>query len=165
MAYLHLNVAFTFGAAGLLVTGYFGRKKLDSVIYLTISVGGVGLAQAGFIINHIDIAPRFAGILMGITNTAATIPGIVAPLVAKYIAQKVSCLISLFPHKSSLKPPDGPDQRHIYQTEWREVFIIAAEVYIFGALVYLILAEGTKQWWADGTKNAQEAKERSIQAQ
>ena len=89
-------IAFTFGAAGLLVTGYFGRKKLDSVIYLTISVGGVGLAQAGFIVNHIDIAPRFAGVLMGITNCAATIPGIVAPLVAKYIAQKVSCLISLF---------------------------------------------------------------------
>ena len=50
----------------------------------------MGLAQAGFNINHIDIAPRFAGVLMGITNCAATIPGIVAPTVAKYIAQKVS---------------------------------------------------------------------------
>ena len=147
-------IAFVSGAVGLLVTGYFGKKKLDSVIYLTISVGGIGLAQAGFNINHIDIAPRFAGVLMGITNCAATIPGIVAPLVAKYIAQKVSCLIFLFSHKSSLKPPEGSDQRHIYQTEWREVFIIAAEVYIFGALVYLILAEGTKQWWADGVKRA-----------
>ena len=67
-------------------------------------------------------------------------------LVALYL-----CFIS---HKSFLKPPEGPDQRHIYQTEWREVFIIAAEVYIFGALVYLILAEGTKQWWADGVKRA-----------
>ena len=62
-------------------------------------------------------------------------------------------------YKSSLKPPDSPDQRHIYQMEWREVFIIAAEVYIFGALVYLILAEGTKQWWADGVKRARSSED------
>ena len=45
--------------------------------------------MAGAGINHIDIAPRFAGILMGITNTAGTIPGIIAPIIAKTIAQKV----------------------------------------------------------------------------
>ena len=40
-------------------------------------------------VNQIDIAPRFAGVLMGITNTAGTIPGIIAPIIAKTIAQKV----------------------------------------------------------------------------
>ena len=30
------------------------------------------------------------------------------------------------------------------------VFIIAAEVYAFGAAVYLLLASGKKQPWADG---------------
>ena len=39
----------------------------------------------------------------------------------------------------------------VYQEEWREVFTIAAEVYLFGALIYLILADSKKQWWADGT--------------
>ena len=38
----------------------------------------------------------------------------------------------------------------VYQEEWREVFTIAAEVYFFGACIYLILADGKKQWWADG---------------
>ena len=28
-------------------------------------------------------------------------------------------------------------------------------MYLFGAAVYMILAEGTKQWWADGVKRAQ----------
>ena len=37
-----------------------------------------------------------------------------------------------------------------YRDEWREVFIIAAEIYVFGALVFLILASGEKQPWADG---------------
>ena len=30
------------------------------------------------------------------------------------------------------------------------VFIIAAEIYAFGAVVYLLLASGKKQPWADG---------------
>ena len=32
------------------------------------------------------------------------------------------------------------------------MFIISAEVYVFGAIVYLILASGEKQWWADGVR-------------
>ena len=39
-----------------------------------------------------------------------------------------------------------------FKEEWREVFLISAEIYIFGALVFLILASGQKQWWADGVK-------------
>lgn len=34
----------------------------------------------GFLSNHIDIAPSYAGTLMALTNTAATIPGIIVPL-------------------------------------------------------------------------------------
>ena len=83
-------IAFVFGAAGLLITGHLAKNKLDSVLYLSLTVGGSALIQAGFMINHIDLAPRFAGVLMGITNTFGTLPGIVAPVVAKYIAQKVS---------------------------------------------------------------------------
>ena len=38
----------------------------------------------------------------------------------------------------------------IYLREWREVFIIAAEIYVFGAVVYLILGRGERQTWAGG---------------
>lgn len=36
------------------------------------------------------------------------------------------------------------------RSEWCEVFLIAAELYLFGACIYIILADGKKQWWADG---------------
>lgn len=36
--------------------------------------------------------------------------------------------------------------------EWQNVFIVAAEIYLFGAIVYAILARGDEQWWADGAK-------------
>ena len=37
-----------------------------------------------------------------------------------------------------------------YREEWREVFIISAELYAFGAIIYLLLGSGQKQYWADG---------------
>ena len=78
-----------FAAVGLVIVGYLWSNRTLCVLFLTLAVGCSGLAQAGFNINHIDIAPQYAGILMGITNTAGTIPGIVGPLVAKMIAKKV----------------------------------------------------------------------------
>ena len=38
--------------------------------------------MSGSSVNHLDIAPRYAGLLMGISNGAGTIPGIIAPYVA-----------------------------------------------------------------------------------
>ena len=37
-----------------------------------------------------------------------------------------------------------------YKDEWREVFVITAELYLFGAVVYLILGSGKEQPWASG---------------
>ncbi len=37
-----------------------------------------------------------------------------------------------------------------YREEWREVFIISAEIYAFGLVMYLILASGKEQYWANG---------------
>ena len=52
-----------------------------------MSLGNLFLAfsAGGFAVNHLDIAPRYAGVLMGITNTAGTIPGIVGVAVSGYI--------------------------------------------------------------------------------
>ena len=36
-----------------------------------------------------------------------------------------------------------------YRSEWSEVFLLCVEIYMFGALIYLILGSGKKQPWAD----------------
>ena len=81
--------------------GYLGSNKVFSVLFLSITVGCGALSQAGFNINHIDIAPQYAGVLMGITNTAGTISGILGPLVAKTIAHRVwfDCLSLTMPYR------------------------------------------------------------------
>lgn len=56
-----------------------------SVLCITIAVGLGAFAWSGFAVNHLDVAPQYASILMGISNTFATIPGIVSPLLTGYI--------------------------------------------------------------------------------
>lgn len=58
--------------------------KIDhniAVVFLTISVTALGAMYSGFLANHIDIAPHFAGTLVAITNFFATIPGIAVPYI------------------------------------------------------------------------------------
>lgn len=40
-----------------------------------------GFAVSGFIVNHLDIAPRYASIIMGISNTVGFIAGLAYPIV------------------------------------------------------------------------------------
>ena len=37
-----------------------------------------------------------------------------------------------------------------YKEEWRDVFVVGAEVMLFGGLVLLILGTSRKQPWAEG---------------
>lgn len=62
-----------------------------SIICITIAVGLGAFAWSGFAVNHLDIAPQYASVLMGIGNTFATIPGIVSPMLTGYLVDdKVS---------------------------------------------------------------------------
>ena len=58
----------------------FLLHPVTSMVCITIAVGLGAFAWSGFAVNHLDIAPQYASILMGISNTFATIPGIISPL-------------------------------------------------------------------------------------
>ena len=75
---------FLFQGVFLIVVGYSESKHV-AVFGLTMAVGFGGLAWSGFIINHLDIAPRYASLLLGISNCFATIPGIISPLVVGFV--------------------------------------------------------------------------------
>ena len=76
--------------------------------------------SGGHSVNHRDIGLRHAGTLMGITNTAGTIPGIVGVSVTGLILQ--------------------------YTGSWVLVFQVAAGVSLFGMVSYLLFASGEKQF-------------------
>lgn len=65
-------------------------QQIAAVALLCGCVGLSGVAFAGYMVNHGDIAPQFAGTLFGITNMAATVPGILAPYIVGAITTNVS---------------------------------------------------------------------------
>uniref|UniRef100_A0A7N8WP87 Sialin n=1 Tax=Mastacembelus armatus TaxID=205130 RepID=A0A7N8WP87_9TELE len=111
-------------AVFLVAVGYTGCNYILAVAFLTVSSTLGGVSASGFNINHLDIAPSYAGILLGITNTFATIPGMVGPVIAR----------------------DLTAQNTIEQ--WQVVFYIAAAINLFGALFYSLFGQGTVQPWA-----------------
>ena len=71
-----------------IITGFIDcTQAWAAVLCLSIGVSFIGcLYGAGVMVNHADIAPKYASILFGISNTAGTVPGFVAP----YIIGKVT---------------------------------------------------------------------------
>ncbi|KAF2348310.1 Major facilitator superfamily, partial [Trinorchestia longiramus] len=112
-------------AVCLLLVTYVGCNTELAVVLLTLGTMFVGGMYSGFLANHIDIAPPFAGTLMGITNTFATIPGILVPSIVGFIT-------------------------HNNQTveAWRLIFIITFVIFSIGFLFYAIFGSGELQEWA-----------------
>ena len=73
---------FLVPACLLVSTSYVGCDYTALAVSLfSLAVGIQGLNGSSYAVNHLDIAPRFAGILMGISNSVGTIPGIIAPYI------------------------------------------------------------------------------------
>jgi ACS family sodium-dependent inorganic phosphate cotransporter len=105
----------TFGLLGssacLLLAGN-AASPLFSVLLMCGALGALGFTWSGFLPNHLDIAPRYADVLMGITNTAGTVPGIFAVAITGWLV----------------------DVSGSYQT----AFTLTAAVNMFGLAVWLL---------------------------
>ncbi|XP_014258795.1 sialin-like [Cimex lectularius] len=125
-----MQVRKMFTCTGFLTRSIFliatahSTTPVSIITCLTVAVGFGGLAFAGFSVNHLDIAPQYASILMGISNTAATLPGILSPIVTGYVVQKGTV------------------------EEWHSILYFSAIVYVIGAAFYALLASGKVQSWA-----------------
>jgi len=104
-------------ALGLGILCIPGLSTVTALVVLILAVGLSGLATAGYGVNHLDISPRYAGILFGFSNTIATIPGIVGVSATGVILEKY---------------------------DWSVVWLIAVAVYVAGAIFYIIFAKAEK---------------------
>lgn len=63
----------------------YQRDRVLIIVFITFGAALGALSICGYGVNHLDIAPQYASILMGFSNTVATIPGIISPLIAGFI--------------------------------------------------------------------------------
>ena len=89
-----------------------------AVLLMCGALGALAFTWSGFIPNHLDIAPRYADILMGITNTAGTVPGIIGVAITGWLV----------------------DVSGTYSA----AFALAAAINIVGAIVWLVFATGER---------------------
>lgn len=83
-----------------------------AVLFVTICLGLSACNSSGHLSNHAEVAPSHAGLTFAISNTLATIPGILCgPLTAELVTQS--------------------------NGRWFPVFIIAAGVNFVGGMVYV----------------------------
>lgn len=81
-----VTISFGLGAAAVCAMP-FVHSAIEAVILATVSIGGTAIGTGGWGVNHLDVAPRYAGILMGISNTFATLPGIIGVAATGFIVQ------------------------------------------------------------------------------
>ena len=112
------SIAFIGGAMPLLLLPSVSTPE-QAILLVTMSVACNGLGTAAFAANHLDIAPRYAGILMGISNTVATIPGIIGVAAAGFVLRATG--------------------------SFSAVFDVIAMVYIVGAIGYNLWASGDQK--------------------
>lgn len=79
--------------SGFLIQAFFMlmvtvlKHPTYSIVSLILAVGFGSFPISGYAVNHLDIAPQFSGILMGIANTFGTASGIISPLLSGFIVQ------------------------------------------------------------------------------
>ncbi len=113
----------TIGFGGLAIALFLVGEAGSAWLAITIMCIGNALGAfvtGGFSVNHMDIAPNHAGKLMAITNTFATIPGIIGVTVSGFILDATG--------------------------SWALVFQVAGGVTLFGLIFYLLFASGEKQF-------------------
>ncbi|XP_050302077.1 putative inorganic phosphate cotransporter isoform X2 [Anthonomus grandis grandis] len=128
------NCRKLFNSIGLIIPAialiFLGITPADqpnrAVALLVIAVGLNAGIFCGFNVNHVDISPRNAGILMGITNCISNITGILAPLFVQFIVT------------------DEQDPNL-----WKIVFFLTAIIYVVSDIFYVIFGSGEVQKWND----------------
>ncbi|KAK7500730.1 hypothetical protein BaRGS_00007974 [Batillaria attramentaria] len=108
-----------------------------AVVLLVLAISFQNLTSVAFRINHLDIAPRYAGVMIGMTVTAAVFFSLTGPPITAFI---ISRQTENLPREKSQDTTDS-------QADWLVVFIMAA-LNVFGALFFAAFAKGSVQSWA-----------------
>ncbi|XP_069700128.1 sialin [Periplaneta americana] len=111
-------------AACLLAVARAGCESTDVIVAMSVAITAMGGMYSGVLTNHIDIASNYAGTLIGITNTIATVPGIIVPIVIGEVT-------------------------HTNQTpeQWGIIFYTIMGILLFEAVIYLFFGSGEEQSW------------------
>ncbi|KAM7259989.1 hypothetical protein ACFE04_015730 [Oxalis oulophora] len=121
------TVGFLIASVALMALPMF-RTAGGAVFCSSVALGSLALGRAGFAVNHMDIAPRYAGIVMGVSNTAGTLAGIIGVDLTGRLLESSKITYS------DLSSPES----------WRAVFFIPGLLCIFSSFVFILFSTGER---------------------
>jgi ACS family sodium-dependent inorganic phosphate cotransporter len=110
--------ALSLGAVPLIVLPH-AHSPATAVALVTLSIAGTAIGAGGFAVNHLDVAPRYAGILMGLSNTFATLPGIIGVAATGFIVEATGSFAA--------------------------AFYLTVVIYLIGGICYLLMGSGERK--------------------
>ncbi|KAK9007841.1 hypothetical protein V6N11_074757 [Hibiscus sabdariffa] len=121
------TIGFIVAALALMALPIF-RTSSGAILCSSVALGFLALGRAGFAVNHMDIAPRYAGIVMGVSNTAGTLAGIIGVDMTGRLLEAAKI------EYSDLSSPES----------WRSVFSIPGLLCILSSFVFLLFSTGER---------------------
>ncbi|XP_019755683.1 putative inorganic phosphate cotransporter [Dendroctonus ponderosae] len=118
---------------GFLLLPYIVDRTIIAVVLIGSTTAGAAVI-GGHIINHLDLSPRYAAILSGISNGIGQLIAIFAPILVHFIVT------------------DQTDARL-----WGYTFVLSAIVGISTTIFFIWFCSGERQWWDEVDKKRYEA--------
>lgn len=145
------TIAHWGGALALVSLYLFDTSVMAAIILLTTALGLNSGVFTGFLTNHIELAPNFAGTLMGITNSLANVTSILGPLLVGFVVtDSVRNTITINKYAYTYK--------YLFQTnkeQWGIIFLCSAAIFFLGNLFYIIFGTAETQPWNDAPKTTE----------
>jgi ACS family sodium-dependent inorganic phosphate cotransporter len=90
-----------------------------AVLLMCCATGTFAFCMSGFAPNCFDIAPRYADVIWGISNSVATLPGIIGVYITGWLVDRTGTFVA--------------------------PFLLTAAISLFGAVFYLVFGSGKQQ--------------------
>ncbi|KAM6184923.1 putative small intestine urate exporter [Rhynchocyon petersi] len=113
----------------LLLSLYWIRSSARTAVTFLVLYSAINsLCFSGVLVNLLDIAPRYAGFLTGLSQGFGYIAGALSPTTTGFLLKQDS------------------------ELGWRNIFLLSTSINIFGLIIYLIFGKAEVQDWAKEEK-------------
>ncbi|XP_054273649.1 sialin-like [Macrosteles quadrilineatus] len=121
---LFTTICLVGGAVMVLSLCLVDRNAVAAMTLITIGITFTAFMFSGYNINHLDLSPNFAGVLMGLCNGLENVSTILAPLSVGWVVSDPTSV-----------------------AQWRWVFIITAALACIGNAIFVFFGSADVQPW------------------
>ncbi|KAL1512571.1 hypothetical protein ABEB36_002145 [Hypothenemus hampei] len=94
------------------------------IVLLNVTIGLTVFLYNGSYINHVDISPKYAGLMLGIENSISQMVGLTGPIFVQYTVTDLSNIFL-----------------------WRYVFLSVSVITAITAVFFMVFGSAEIQWW------------------